>query len=304
MTIYYGMGEIDLKLIVNYFIKKENINNFENQLIAYLIGKNPFEFFSETTIYLPTWINFSILDILYDLNLIPYGEKFEDKSLRDKMYLDFIEYLMFLEVPLKDFLNYTSLFDIEKENRKVYYVLLERFATKYVINELNKYSNFISKIYLYSIFIYLNIYFLILGNFKLSQNSNEKLNQEYKIYKNNFVENLKNIFLQLKQLKSTSFIIKSLSLICFNNFIEMDEIKLSIEFILLSFCEDTKYESKKEDYLEKLFQYILINGLNDNFCEILELPDFIFPIYQKLDYLKKLVNFYLRIKVSINFSTN
>ncbi len=143
---------------------------------------------------------------------------------------------------------------------------------------------------------------MFIEEFKISQNSNEQLDQEYKIYKINFVENLKNIFLQLKQLKSITFIIKSLSLICYNSFIDMHEVKLSIEFLLLSFFEDNKYDSKKENYLDKLLQYILTNGLNDGFCKILELPDFIFLIYPNLDYLKKLVNFYLKIKVLLYFN--
>jgi hypothetical protein len=105
------------------------------------------------------------------------------------------------------------------------------------------------------------------------------------------------VLLQLKLLKSTAFIIKSLSLICFNGFIEVKEIKLAIEFLLLSFSEDTKFDAKKENYLEKIFYHILINGINDNFYEILDLPDFIFTIYPNLEFLKKLVNFYLSLKV-------
>ncbi len=142
MVIYYGLGDIDLKLVVNYFMDKTEIQDIQEYLIVYLIGKHPFEFFTESTTYLPLWFNFSILDILYDLNLIPNKEKYDEKSLRDRFYLQFIEYLIYHEVSLKDFLNYTSLFDIEKENRKVYYVLLERFSIKYILKELNKYSIF------------------------------------------------------------------------------------------------------------------------------------------------------------------
>lgn len=115
--------------------------SLQDHLLLNLLAKYPFEFFSESTAYLPKWINFSILDILYDLNLIPNEKNLDGKTLRDKMYLSFIEYLIYLEIPLNDFLNYTSLFDIEKENRKIYYVLLEKFATKYVIKELYNYCN-------------------------------------------------------------------------------------------------------------------------------------------------------------------
>lgn len=110
------------------------------------------------------------------------------------------------------------------------------------------------------------------------------------------------MFLQLKLLKSTTFIIKSLSLICFNSFIEINEIKPAIEFLLLSFCEDSKFDAKKESHLERVFHYILTNGINDNFYEILDLPDFIFTVFPNLEFLKKLVNFYLSLKVKFIFN--
>lgn len=140
MSVYYGLGEIDLYSEMNYFLNYREIKDLQDFFLVNLIGKHPFEFYSEATSHLPLWVNFSILDILYDLNLLPNLKNLDNKSLRDKQYLTFIEYLIFLEVPLADFLNYTSLFDIEKENRKIYYVLLEKFATKYVIKELNKFS--------------------------------------------------------------------------------------------------------------------------------------------------------------------
>lgn len=142
----------------NYLLNA-NINDLQEHLLLNLLGKYPFEFFTETTAYLPKWINFSILDILYDLNLIPNEKNLDGKTLRDKLYLSFIEYLIYLEVPLSDFLNYTSLFDIEKENRKIYYVLLEKFATKYVMKELTKYSNFLlAKFKSSNIFTKINFY--------------------------------------------------------------------------------------------------------------------------------------------------
>lgn len=139
MCVYYGLGEIDLNSEMNFFLNHGDISNLQDFLLLNLNAKHPFEFYSEASSYLPLWVNFSIMDILYDLSLLPI-ENNSDKSLRDKQYLLFIEYLVFLEVPLKDFINYTSLFDIEKENTKIYYVYLDKFATKYVMKELNKYS--------------------------------------------------------------------------------------------------------------------------------------------------------------------
>jgi len=110
------------------------------------------------------------------------------------------------------------------------------------------------------------------------------------------------VFLQLKLLKSTAFIIKSLSLICFNRFIEINEIKLAIEFLLLSFSDDAKFDAKKESYLEKVFHYILVKGIDDDFNEILNLPDFIFNVYPNLEFLKKMVIFYSSLKVRIVYS--
>jgi len=140
IIIYYGLDEINLNQEIYTYLNQANIDNLQDFLLANLLGKCPFEFFSETTTHLPTWINFSILDIFYDLNLIPTEKNLDGKTLRDQLYLRFIDYLIHLEIPLNDFLNYTSLFDIEKENRKIYYVLLEKFASKYLIKELNKYS--------------------------------------------------------------------------------------------------------------------------------------------------------------------
>jgi len=140
IIVYYGLGEIDLNSEMNIYVRNANIDNLQDHFVVNLLGKYPFEFFVEITNYLPKWLNFSILDILYDLNLIPNEKNLDGKSLRDKLYLSFIEYLIYLEIPLADFINYTSLFDVEKDNRKIYYVLLEKFATKYVIKELNKFS--------------------------------------------------------------------------------------------------------------------------------------------------------------------
>lgn len=142
-----------------------------------------------------------------------------------------------------------------------------------------------------------------LGRTKSKQNNlDEELNQEIKAYKNNFVENLINVFNQLKRLKSTTFIIKSLSLICYENFIEMNEIKLAIEFLVLSFYKDCKYETLKEKNLESIFHLILVDGFNDQFYKVFELPDSIFLIYPNLEFLRKLVTFYSNLKVNKNLS--
>jgi len=142
-----------------------------------------------------------------------------------------------------------------------------------------------------------------LGRTKNNQNNlDEELNQEFKLYKNNFVENLINVFRQLKLLKSTTFIIKSLSVMCYDNFIEMNEIKLAIEFLLLSFCDDCKYESYKEKNLERIFHLILTDGFNDKFFKVFELPDSIFLIYPNLEFLRKLVTLYSNLKVNKNLS--
>jgi len=140
MEIYYEIGENDLYNVVNNYLNRVNAKDLKDHLLIYLLAKSPFEFFSEIQQFFQKWINFSFLDIFYDLNLIPNEKELDGKTLREKLYLDFIEYLMYLEVPLTDFLNYTSLFDIERENRKIYYVLLERFSIKYVKKELNIYS--------------------------------------------------------------------------------------------------------------------------------------------------------------------
>jgi len=140
MEIYYEIGENDLYNVVNNYLNRVNAKDLKDHLLIYLLAKSPFEFFSEIQQFFQKWINFSFLDIFYDLNLIPNEKELDGKTLREKLYLDFIEYLMYLEVPLTDFLNYTSLFDIERGNRKIYYVLLERFSIKYVKKELNIYS--------------------------------------------------------------------------------------------------------------------------------------------------------------------
>lgn len=116
----------------------------------------------------------------------------------------------------------------------------------------------------------------------------------------NFIENLKYVFLQLKLMKSTSFIIQSISKICFDNFLELNEIKLAIEFLVLSFCDDGNYDENKNINIEKVFHYILINGIKDSLFEILNLPDKIFYIFPNLEYLQKLVLFFSFLKV-VNF---
>lgn len=100
-------------------------------------------------------------------------------------------------------------------------------------------------------------------------------------------------------MKSTSFILKSLSKICFERLLEMNEIKIGIEFLLMSFCSDIKFEEKKNNQLEKLFQIILVDGLKESFYEIFELPTFIFEIYPNLMFLHKLILFNTSLKVMI-----
>lgn len=87
----------------------------------------------------PFSIQFAVLDILYDLNLIPNEKISGINNYRDNFYRNFIEFLIYIKVPFNDFINFTVLFDIEKENRKFYYILLERYSINYVIAEIDKY---------------------------------------------------------------------------------------------------------------------------------------------------------------------
>lgn len=142
MVIYYGLEKSDINETFFETLKSYETNKLDEYFVIAILRNQPFEFFTEACNYLPSWLSFSLIDIFYDLDLLPNQKNSDGKTFRNNFYMNFIDYLIRLEVPVKDFLNYTALFDIERENHKIYYVLLEQYIVKNINREILKFSKF------------------------------------------------------------------------------------------------------------------------------------------------------------------
>lgn len=142
MVIYYGLEKSDINETFFETLKCYETNKLDEFLVISILRNQPFEFFTEACNILPSWFSFSLIDIFYDLDLLPNQKSSDGKTFRNNFFMNFIDYLIRHEVPVKDFLNYTALFDIERENRKVYYVLLEQYIVKNINKEISKFSKF------------------------------------------------------------------------------------------------------------------------------------------------------------------
>jgi hypothetical protein len=105
-------------------------------------------------------------------------------------------------------------------------------------------------------------------------------------------------------MKRTDFIRASILNICFDSLLEMNYIFFAIDILTLNFDYMDKTITKREnaDYkLTKLFHWILFNGVQEGLYEIINLFDYTFILYEKLEFLKKFLEVHKFFKVKIYY---
>jgi hypothetical protein len=144
MNIYYRFHYYNF-----YDELKEGLKNYENfennkvdKLIMSSILTTPFEFYQALKGSIPKWIQFHFMDILFDLDSFSRREEqiLDEMTLRNYDYLDFLNYLLILDVGLEDSLNYASLYD-NSHNTGSYLIYLEKIVVKNVIQQFKKFEN-------------------------------------------------------------------------------------------------------------------------------------------------------------------
>lgn len=98
---------------------------------------------------------------------------------------------------------------------------------------------------------------------------------------------------KLKQFKRTDSLIASVLYICFDEFIQMKMFYNAIDILTLDFdnTEQNKIKRENVDFkLNKIFNWILFNGIQESLYEINELNDGTFSLYEKLEYLRRFLN--------------
>jgi hypothetical protein len=144
MNIYYRSHKYDFLDVLREAIRYYDIyeNSLDKQVVS-LITNGQFEFYQEIKSFIPKWLNFHFMDILYDLDKLPndpaYNDILEGMSLRNYDYVDFLNHLTVLEVDFNDFINYASLYDYSN-NSGHYLMFVEKITIKCVIFEFQKYE--------------------------------------------------------------------------------------------------------------------------------------------------------------------
>ena len=106
--------------------------------------------------------------------------------------------------------------------------------------------------------------------------------------------------MKLKPMKRTDALRASVMNICFDSLLEMNYIYYAIDIITLNFDNGDKTITKRENAdfkLNKIFNWILFNGVQDCLHEINHLYPTTFFLYEKLDFLRKFLDIHKIITV-------
>jgi hypothetical protein len=109
--------------------------------IISIIKYHPFEFYQKMKGEIPKWLQFHFLDILFDKEILSSepDESLDGMTLRNYDYVDFLNYLVILDVEYKDFVNYAALFD-SSENSYSFLMYMEKIVVKNVIKGFDRYE--------------------------------------------------------------------------------------------------------------------------------------------------------------------
>lgn len=124
----------------------ESLNSENRQLegmISNIIKNKPMEIYQDLKDYMPKWFMFHLMEVLYDMEKLDMQPRTEldGNSLRTYDYLDFLNYLLLLDVNFEDYVNYSASFDTsEVVPYRSYHTLFDRAVTNSVCREFEQYS--------------------------------------------------------------------------------------------------------------------------------------------------------------------
>jgi hypothetical protein len=145
MSIYYRFHHNDFLDILEENLEKckDSEDPFKNGLISIIVDQ-PFLFYQSIKNNVPKWFRFHLMDILFDMDHLPNESSSEEildgMNFRSYDYLDFLLHLINLEIEFKDFINYSSLYDL-RETSGTFITLLEKIVIKNVLREFEKFEN-------------------------------------------------------------------------------------------------------------------------------------------------------------------
>jgi hypothetical protein len=245
MNIYYRFYEEDFFPTLKQKLSTNEVNIELFQHIIQMISLDPLEFFKYIKGEIPIWLQFHFMDILDDLEYIPYStdDNLDGLTLKEYEYVEFLNYLLLLDVSYHDFSNYFTFYDISSKTSKTAVSFLEKIVIRNVTKE-----------------------FSILEH---SLSNNEQLSH--------LKDYIRRIVDDLNMLKDTKHLINSIGKICYNKFVDFGEYQSAIEFYnlvtILDDSSDTSGEpifliSKgeknnlfdRECMLDKLFYHILTSN--------------------------------------------
>jgi len=143
MSIYYRFNHGDFFEIIIQNVKNSDCEDSVQKGIMSLIIEHPFEFYQSIGNDSQRWFRFHIMDILFDLEQLPNqsisGDNFLGMSYRSNEYLDFLKYLIDIDIGFREFVDYSSLYD-QKDTMGSFFTLLEKIVIKNVLKEFEKFE--------------------------------------------------------------------------------------------------------------------------------------------------------------------
>jgi hypothetical protein len=141
MNIYFRFYYYDFLDKLKESFENDDRSDRLKSVIAEVIKNQPFEFYKSCQEYTPKWLLFFIMDVFYDKDLLPNMEDkaLDDQTFRNYEYVEFLNYLIHIDVDFVDFLNFSTFYNSSDDPRS-FLKLLEIIVMKFIIKSFSIYE--------------------------------------------------------------------------------------------------------------------------------------------------------------------